>query len=130
MTPNERAAVDSYLDWARKLGTHKGYVASNRRAWWAVGLKDPAPILCTYMARRAPAFVRNLCGARHLNIAHGLYPCEPLDEALLEQLLAFLKGNVCINAGRIYAGGLAKFEPGEVERLTIPSLERLREIVP
>lgn len=130
LTPNERVAVDLYLDWARKLGTHKGYVASNRRAWWAVGLKEPAPILCTYMARRAPAFVRNLCGARHLNIAHGLYPREPLDEAFLEQLLAFLKGNVCINAGRIYAGGLAKFEPREVERLTIPSLERLREIVP
>ena len=58
LTAKERLAVDAYLAWARKIGTQNGYVASNRRAWWAVGLKDPAPILCTYMARRAPAFVR------------------------------------------------------------------------
>jgi len=130
LTAKERLAVDAYLAWARKIGTQNGYVASNRRAWWAVGLKDPAPILCTYMARRAPAFVRNLCGARHLNIAHGLYPREPLDDATLDRVLAFLKGNVCINAGRMYAGGLAKFEPGEVERLTIPSFDRLQELTP
>lgn len=124
----ERSAVDRFLSWARKQGAHEGYVARNRRAWWSVGMKEPAPILCTYMARRAPAFVRNMCGARHLNIAHGLYPREPLDDATLARLVAYLSGNVCINAGRIYAGGLAKFEPGEVSRLPIPSPDRLPEI--
>jgi adenine-specific DNA-methyltransferase len=39
-----------------------------------VRLRPPAPILATYMARRPPAFVHNLAGARHVNIDHGLYP--------------------------------------------------------
>lgn len=124
----ERRAVELFLSWAREQGAHEGYVARHRRTWWSVGMKPPAPILCTYMARRAPAFVRNACGARHLNIAHGLYPREPLDEATLARLVSYLSGNVCINAGRMYAGGLAKFEPGEVSRLPIPSPDLLPEI--
>ncbi|WP_170382198.1 Eco57I restriction-modification methylase domain-containing protein [Ruegeria atlantica] len=123
----ERDSVERFLVWARKQGAHESYVARHRRAWWSVGLKDPAPILCTYMARRAPGFVRNACGARHLNIAHGLYPREPLDDATLSRLVAYLSKNVCINSGRIYAGGLAKFEPGEVSRLPVPSPDRLPE---
>jgi hypothetical protein len=35
---------------------------------------------------------------------------------------------VCTSAGRTYAGGLTKFEPGEVMRLRIPPLEILREL--
>lgn len=128
LTKKQRQAVDTYLDWARTLGTPEGFVAKNRRAWWSVNLRDPAPILCTYMARRAPVFVRNLCDARHLNIAHGLYPREPMSDETLARVLQFLKHNVSISDGRIYAGGLAKFEPREVERLTIPSFDRLEEM--
>ena len=40
----------------------KSFIATHRRAWWSVGLRAPPPILCTYMARRAPAFVRNRAG--------------------------------------------------------------------
>ena len=97
-----------------------GDIARHRRAWWAVRLYPPAPILCSYMARRPPVFVRNPCGARHLNIAHGLYPREPLGEAALTALLAHLRATVTAAAGRTYAGGLTKFEPGELERVPVP----------
>ena len=123
----ERRQVDRFLAWARAVGAQKSYVANNRRAWWAVGLKSPAPILCTYMARRPPAFVRNPCGARHLNIAHGLYPREHLKARLLDALSLWLQHNVEVGAGRTYAGGLTKFEPKEVERILIPPLEELYE---
>jgi hypothetical protein len=77
------------------------------------------------MARRPPAFVRNLCGARHINIAHGLYPRAPLTDALLDALALFLRENVAQAAGRTYAGGLTKFEPRELERIAVPPLENL-----
>ena len=121
----ERKAVDRFLRWARRQGADQGYIARHRRAWWSVGLKAPAPVLCTYMARRPPSFVRNACGARHLNIAHGLYPRESLAEELLAALVAWLRGNVRIEAGRTYAGGLTKFEPGELERIAVPRPEHL-----
>lgn len=118
-------AVHRFLRWARSKRADKSYTALHRRAWWAVGLKDPAPIVCTYMARRPPTFVRNLCNARHINIAHGLYPHEQLDEKTLDALAAWLHRNVGIEHGRTYAGGLIKFEPKELERVPVPRLENL-----
>ncbi len=85
-----------------------------------MGLRAPAPILATYMARRPPAFTRNLAGARHINIAHGLYPRAELSEAAIERLLLALRRTVSVHDGRTYAGGLTKFEPREMERLPIP----------
>ena len=123
---SDRAIVDDFIARALERGTHEGYIASHRRAWWRVGLHAPAPILATYMARRPPAFVRNHAAARHINIAHGLYPREPLEEVVLDRLAAHLRSAVSQSQGRTYAGGLTKFEPREMERLSVPSLERLR----
>ncbi len=120
-----RRRIDRFLTKARSLGAHLGYVACNRKAWWAVGLRQPAPILATYMARRPPAFVRNRAEARHINIAHGIYPREPMREALLANLVRHLSRSVCMTQGRTYAGGLTKFEPREMERLWVPGLDLL-----
>lgn len=122
---DERTAVERFLKWARQQGADKSYIAQHRKAWWAVGLKQPAPILSTYMARRAPAFVRNLCGARHINVAHGLYPREDIPTEKLDALAGWLRENVITEDGRTYAGGLTKFEPKELERVLVPSLEAL-----
>ncbi len=81
-----------------------------------------APIQATYMARRPPVFVRNLGKARHLNIAHGLYPREKIPARTLDQLAAYLRESVTLDLGRTYAGGLTKFEPKEMERLLVPDL--------
>lgn len=115
----ERSRIERFLREARRDGAHRGYIARTRRAWWSVGLRSPAPILATYMARRPPAFTRNLVGARHINIAHGLYPRVELPEPALERLLGALRESVSVHDGRTYAGGLTKFEPREMERLTI-----------
>ena len=122
-----RARVEKFLGRARQAGVKDGYVASNRRAWWSVGLRKPAPILATYMARRPPAFVRNLADARHINIAHGLYPRDTLPEPILVALGRFLSTRISVASGRTYAGGLTKFEPREMERLLIPRPEALVE---
>ncbi len=121
----ERDAVDAFLKSARAAGVADGYVARNRRAWWAVGLREPAPLLATYMARRPPAFVRNIAGARHINIAHGIYPRAPLPDRALDRLAEALRRTVSPALGRTYAGGLVKFEPREMERIPVPSLELL-----
>lgn len=122
----DRQLIDEFLRWARAQGAHKSYIARHRRPWWAVGLRAPAPILCTYMARRPPSFVRNLCGARHINVAHGLYPRQELTEEQLAALTEWLNRHVGTEQGRTYAEGLTKFEPGEVEQILIPKLEDLR----
>lgn len=116
-----RTAIDRFLARAKEMGAAKGYIAQYRRAWWSVGLRAPAPILATYMARRPPSFVLNRGQARHINIAHGLYPREPLSEAILAGLVRFLRGGTTVHGGRTYAGGLTKFEPREMERILVPT---------
>ena len=121
----ERRAIDRFLKLAKAAGVSEGYIAANRKAWWSVGLKAAAPILATYMARRPPAFVRNLIGARHINVAHGLYPRDPLPSELLDRLAAYMARATDVRLGRTYAGGLTKFEPREMERLLVPGPELL-----
>jgi hypothetical protein len=121
-------AVKEFLAWAKRNGGDESYIAQHRRAWWEVRLKDPAPIMCTYMARRSPAFVLNLCGARHINIAHGLYPIQPMSDKATAALTRYLRMNVSTDSGRTYAGGLTKFEPRELERIHIPTLEQLERV--
>ena len=129
LADSERRKVDRFLKWARSCGAHQSYVARNRRAWWTVGLHEPPPIICTYMARQPPAFIRNTAGASLLNIAHGLYPVEPIGEKELTAILTYLRQTVGISEGRTYAGGLVKFEPREVERLYIPAPDMIAEFV-
>ena len=123
----ERRQIDRFLREARARGVPEGYIASNRRAWWSVGLRAAAPILATYMARRPPAFVRNDAGARHINIAHGLYPREETTDAVLDRLADHLRAAVTLAQGRTYAGGLVKFEPREMERIPVPGPDMLTE---
>ena len=124
-TNAERRHISAFLSWAKTQGADQSYIAQHRKAWWSVGLKAPAPILCTYMARRPPQFTLNACDARHINIAHGLYPREALAASVLPRLVQWLNENINTGSGRTYAGGLTKFEPKEIERLRVPSLEFL-----
>ena len=127
LEPREVPAVERFLKAAKTAGAADGYVARNRKSWWSVSLREPAPILATYMARRSPAFVRNIADARHINIAHGLYPLMPLPDMALNRLADALRESVSVSLGRTYAGGLVKFEPREMERIPVPSLDRLLE---
>ncbi|MEG8021778.1 Eco57I restriction-modification methylase domain-containing protein [Sphingomonas aerolata] len=120
-------SIEQFKRWAKSKGAHQSFTAKQRRAWWAVSLKEAAPILCTYMGRRPPVFVRNIAGVPHINIAHGLYPRVPMKAADLDAYSTWLSNNVCVSEGRTYAGGLTKFEPKEVERILVPCLNRIHE---
>jgi hypothetical protein len=127
LSASDRKAVEKFLTFAKSAGADVGYVAGNRKAWWSVGLRSPAPILATYMARRPPAFVRNLAAARHINIAHGLYPRDPLTDEILTRLACYLSTGTNLHSGRTYAGGLTKFEPREMERIPVPTPDLLAQ---
>lgn len=124
----DRKAIEAFLTLAEKMGAKKSYTAQHRFAWWSVRLREPAPILATYMARRAPVFVLNEANARHLNIAHGLYPRETMALDILSALVTYLRNASSIQGGRVYAGGLTKFEPREMERIAVPQPAMLVEM--
>ena len=117
---SDRALVERFLKAARRAGAANGYIARHRKPWWSVRLRESAPILATYMARRPPTFVRNLAAAGNLNTVHGIYPVEPMSEAALSALTMVLRERATLTGGRTYAGGLTKFEPSEMEQIKVP----------
>ena len=121
-------AIEKFLRRATAMGAKDSYTAQHRKAWWSVGLREPAPVLATYMARRPPTFVLNRVQARHINIAHGLYPREAMKPKVLTALVKYLRAAATMHGGRAYAGGLTKFEPCEMERIPVPNLRALLEI--
>ncbi len=124
----DRLLIDRFLRSAERRGVRSGYIARNRNPWWAVGLRTPAPILATYMARRPPAFVRNLSTARNVNVVHGIYPREAMSATSLNALAAALRAAAPSAVGRTYAGGLVKFEPSEMGRIPVPEPAVLGEM--
>lgn len=115
----ELRQVRRFLDWAAALGAESSYTARHRNPWWRVTPGEPAPILMSYMARRPPAFVRNDARAAIINVAHGLRPRVAMSADELDLAAKALNAAVASAVGRIYAGGLMKFEPRAVEQIAI-----------
>jgi hypothetical protein len=121
LSPSEREKVDSFLEIARLFGAAESYIALHRKPWWRVGLKPPPAIVMSYMGRRPPRFARNACGARLINIAHGLTPLGSMTIPLQDTIVAWLNDNVSITTGRTYGGGMIKFEPGDAMNIPVPT---------
>ena len=126
-TKDELSAVEQFLRWAKDKGADSTFTATHRKCWWRIDIKDPPPIVMTYMGRRPPVFARNIAGAPLLNIAHGLYPKVKLTDQEQDALVAWLNKNVATDSGRSYAGGLVKFEPKEAMRIAIPDIKTIME---
>jgi hypothetical protein len=48
-----------------------------------------------------------------------------MNQTVLSRLASFLAMAAHKAVGRTYAGGLMKFEPGEMERIAVPKIELL-----
>lgn len=121
----ERAFAERIVREGLELRINEGYIASHRKAWWSVKAAEVPPVLMTYMGRSRPSFVINKHRLSMLNVVHGLYPKVPLTDRALENLVNYLNANVSLDDGRMYAGGLVKFEPKETEAILVPPPESL-----
>ncbi len=121
-----REAVTRFLDRAKTMGADQTYIARHRKPWHAVDMRVPPAAFVSYMGRRPPVFRANPWGASFINIAHGLYPRQAMSLATLTRVLHHMNNSIDLHAGRIYGGGMAKFEPSDIARLRLPAelLER------
>lgn len=109
-----------YISIGEKTGVREGFIASCRTPWYAIKPK-PAPILATYMRRGRPRFALNPGRCPNLNTVHGLYPKTDISEETMRRVVAYLNnGELYGDTGRVYQGGLIKYEPKEMERIEIP----------
>lgn len=125
-------AVERYLDHGRSLGIDKRYLPSHRPIWYRPEERPPAPIWVSVFARGRFRFIRNEVGALSLTAFHAIYP-KSSDESAIAGLIAYLQSDAAQQAladhQRIYAEGLLKLEPKDVEAIPIPeSVARLFEV--
>jgi SAM-dependent methyltransferase len=117
----QRDMAARIIERARRLGADRSYVAQQRKPWFAVGMREPPAAFVSYMGRRPPVFRANPQRVSFLNIAHGLYPRQPIAGTDLQRMLDHLNMHTALYSGRVYGGGMAKFEPSDVARLRLPA---------
>lgn len=118
------AALQRYLDEGEKQGISRRYLPAHRPVWYRPEARPPAPIWVSVFARGRFRFVRNLAGALNLTAYHAIYPMHSSPSAV-DELFAFLASDAAQAAladhRRIYAEGLLKVEPRDVEAMPIPA---------
>jgi len=135
LTPSEVSLRFPDLSAYLRLGEAKGlparYLPRSRSPWYSQEDRPPAPILCTYMARRktdgrAFRFFRNYSQATAGNVYLLLYPqawleaASRVDGSLLDRIFEYLQHAQGVEeAGRVYGGGLNKIEPSELGSLEV-----------
>lgn len=122
LPPKIGACARRYLTEGEAEGVPGRYLCRKRSPWWWLGNAEPPPIVASYMARRPPAFAVNREELLILNIAHGIFPREPLSRKQVTALVDMLNrcARTFVGNGRRYQGGLEKFEPREMEDLLVP----------
>lgn len=128
LTPrkNHSPGLRAYLDHGRKQNIHRRYLPRNRPVWYVPEHRTPAPILISVFMRGPFRVVWNKSGALNLTAYHGIYP-RISGERFAQALWRYLRsdeGQIALRRhARIYADGLYKVEPKDVEAVSIP--ERL-----
>jgi adenine-specific DNA methylase len=125
--PSDRPsrAAQRYIETGEALNVHDAYKCRVRSPWWRIPLLRPADILLTYMNADTPRLCANQAGVHHLNSVHGVYLRRGNRQLGRQYLpLASLNSMTLLGAetvGRAYGGGMLKLEPGEADRLPVPS---------
>ncbi len=131
LSPREELteAVQRYLAEGERLGMPLRYLPSHRPVWYRPERREPAPILVLVFARERFRFIHNRAGVLNLTAFHSLYPRDRTPGGV-EAMVSYLNGPEAQEAlrdhRRVYADGLFKLEPRDVEAIPMPEALRIR----
>lgn len=136
--PAERfpSAIKKYIRMGESKGIHMLPTCKNRKPWYHIRVGNPPNLVFTYMSRGYPRFVYNEASAFNLTNLLSIYwrvpSCRFFDMAprVTELLNSDLRNWIDQKSvGRKYAGGLIKFEPGDLRTMPV-SKHTLNELSP
>lgn len=119
------ASEMSYIQVGESQGLNSRYLLANRRPWYSMEQRPVAPIWGAVFGRGDLKFVFNEAGVRSLTNFHCIYP-KTQDEVFNRALVLCLNADYVREAsklhGRVYGGGLNKFEPNDLKSIQVPDL--------
>ena len=126
----------TYIEKGMKEGVNERYNCRSRDPWYSCEVREPSPILVTYMGRsdsnrQVFRFIMNRTQAVATNSYLLLYPKEPFKYKMREpeilrnvwKALNSIPKEELKKCGRVYGGGLYKLEPKELLQAPARQLE-------
>lgn len=121
-------AERQYVKSGEEQGLTSRFLLKSRRPWYSMEQRGVAPIWSAVFGRGDLKFVYNSAGVRSLTNFHCIYPKS--DDAMMHKALTLSLNTATSREssklhGRVYGGGLNKFEPNDLKSIQVPDLQRV-----
>ncbi len=120
----QNQSLKKYIKYGEEQGYHQRYLTRNRRPWYKIEDKPPAPILAKVFNRNGLQFVINGVNLYNLTAFHGIYiKSEEYSKLLKAYLLTDIACKIIEDNRREYGDGLNKFEPNDLNNSLVLNLK-------
>jgi len=130
---SDNEAVKNYILKGVHEKINEKFLTKNRKPWYAIENRPPAPIWVSVFNRNGIKFIRNEANISNLTTFHCVYPVgtdlfSNLDiDLLFAYLLTDVAKEIFNDNRREYGNGLRKFEPNDLNKSKMLDLSILEE---
>lgn len=121
----------AYVEFGEANGYHRRFITRNRKPWYKMETRDPAPLFLGTFSRGDYKIIRNHSDAVSLSCFHGfrpnLYGRQYIDQLFL-YFLSEAGRKIVARSMRKYGNSLGKFEPNDVNEAYVPVPARFDEL--
>lgn len=125
--------VSEYIVLGEHEKVNEKYLTKNRKPWYAIENRPPAPIWVSVFNRNGIKFIKNEANISNLTTFHCVYPTNmdlfsdvPID-LLFAYLLTDVAKEIFSDNRREYGNGLKKFEPNDLNKSKMLDLSKLSQ---
>lgn len=123
--------IKQYLKYGEKQGFNMRYLTKQRKPWYKLEYRLPAPILAGVFNRGRIKIIRNFTDAVNLTCFHAFYPNlfgEPYLNRLFIYLISDLGQQILMTNKREYGNKLDKFEPNDLNQGNCPTIAQFEQV--
>jgi adenine-specific DNA methylase len=122
-----------YVEHGQRSGVQNAYKCTNRTPWWRVPISNEPDLIFTYMNHVVPRIISNTSNVHVSNSVYGISLHQNRKTFGRKWMpMLFANSVSALSAeieGRSYGGGLLKIEPREADRIIVPSLAVVADVL-
>ncbi len=130
---SDNKKVSEYIVLGENEKVNEKYLTKNRKPWYSLENRPPAPIWVSVFNRNGVKFIRNEANVSNLTTFHCVYPkkSDLFSDVSIDLLFAYLLTDVAkeifSDNRREYGNGLKKFEPNDLNKSQMLDLSKLSQ---
>lgn len=121
--------VQSYINIGEANEANRRYLCVQRKPWYSLEKRTPAPIWVSVFNRKGLKFIRNEAGVSNLTTFHCVYINSLFvdTDIFFAYLLTDMAYHIFLDNSRQYGNGLVKFEPNDINKSKVVDFDILSE---